>query len=339
MISFADSSVLCSIRVKTEEVLIETIGTSKDVALLDFPLHQNAGDSLIWLGEIGYLKRIGKRIRYRADRARFSVDDLRRAMPDGGVVLFHGGGNFGDLWPHFQAFREDAIAKLYDYRVVVLSQSVHFSSESAAARANSALMLHPDLTLMIRDSDSLRRAGRLLPDIHAIFCHDMAFGWEPVAREREGRGEGGGVVFVGRTDHEKVIDEPLCDASWHRVDWGLSGRDKLAWITGRIPGVIYRRIRIRAVQYLLFPIVQRLMDWQAELNVKSAREVVERAEILVTDRLHAHLLACFLGIKNVVVDNGYGKIEAIYAEYSGDFSTSHLAGSVTEAEQVVGILR
>lgn len=41
--------------------------------------------------------------------------------------------------------------------------------------------------------------------------------------------------------------------------------------------------------------------------------------LVVTDRLHAHVLAGLMGVPHIVVDNSYGKVAAIHGEYTHGF--------------------
>ncbi|MDI5788788.1 hypothetical protein PO124_11350 [Bacillus licheniformis] len=40
-----------------------------------------------------------------------------------------GGGNFGDLYPHFQQFRERVVEHYPDNRIVILPQSIYYEHE------------------------------------------------------------------------------------------------------------------------------------------------------------------------------------------------------------------
>ncbi len=87
------------------ELQSETLGTwgsvlahGGDVALLDFPSYQNAGDTLIYLGERRYLRDLAVNVRYLTDHARYRKEDLQRLHPTG-PLLIRGGGNLGDRWP------------------------------------------------------------------------------------------------------------------------------------------------------------------------------------------------------------------------------------------------
>lgn len=86
MLSRVDAEHLGGLREKTLDVLRGTVGAGSDVALLDVSNHGNAGDSLIFAGEIAYLRQLGVRLRYASDMRSYGARDLRREMPRG-VVL------------------------------------------------------------------------------------------------------------------------------------------------------------------------------------------------------------------------------------------------------------
>ena len=45
----------------------------------------------------------------------------------------------------------------------------------------------------------------------------------------------------------------------------------------------------------------------SERLVEDAARLFARHDLIVTDRLHGHILACLLNRKNIVLDNSYGK--------------------------------
>ena len=86
------------------------IGNGRPVALLDFPVYPNAGDSAIWLGTLSSLHRLGiHRLRYVCSFLTYSRDELARRIGDGCIVL-SGGGNFGDVYDPHQRLREEVIS-------------------------------------------------------------------------------------------------------------------------------------------------------------------------------------------------------------------------------------
>jgi pyruvyl transferase EpsO len=92
-----------------ESTLRPLLAGVRKVALLDYPNFPNVGDSAIWLGQIAWLRSLGLRPVYSADRRLYSEERLRRCVGDG-TIIFSGGGNLGDLWEDHQRFREAVVA-------------------------------------------------------------------------------------------------------------------------------------------------------------------------------------------------------------------------------------
>ena len=334
-----DHEYLAELRSTSTMLLQEAIGGVRDVALLDIPNQRNVGDSLIWAGEVAYLQRMGLRVRYAADRLGYRAEDLRAAMPNG-VVLLHGGGNIGDLWPAQQKHREEVVAELHDYRIVQLPQSILFNSREAAAHANSVMAAHPDLTLLLRDHESIERARVDLPDINTAFCYDMALGCQLTPRQ----GSNSAVLIIGRRDVEgrsglaDVGPGWLSDVETIKTDWGpLSGWLGLKWRFARATSrlnhyLVYANRRLGTPRIRpLHPLAMRAVSSINRTNIESAVRTYSRARVAVVDRLHAHILAVLLDVEHVVLDNSYRKIGSVYDEYSGRASTAHYATNLDDA--------
>ncbi|MCD2170212.1 polysaccharide pyruvyl transferase family protein [Microbacterium sp. JC 701] len=315
-----DREVLQALRDQTRQILLEHLGGVTRVALLDVPTYQNVGDSMIFAGELTYLRSMGVDIVYMSDIHRFDQSELNRLLGPAGVILLQGGGNFGDIWPEFQAFRENVVESNPHHRIIHLPQSVSFDSEANAQRTNDLLAQHPDFTLLLRESESIARGRRLLPDVRVEFCPDMALGWTPPevrsSRHRE--------VVLARRDRERaaaIAGQTTSEGAVER-DWGLRLGSSMAWRFVRLPGRLAR----------IFPVIRRqrgasaILRWgylrMTNLNLRSGVKLFSSASHVTTDRLHAHVLAALMGIPHTVYDNSYGKIGAIYREYTHLFSTA-----------------
>jgi pyruvyl transferase EpsO len=312
------------------EVLTRVIPPDAPVALLDFPLHHNAGDNLIWAGTVAYLGRLGHRIRYMATINRYKADDLRRLHPDGPILL-QGGGNFGDRWPESQYFRERVIAEFPDRRIIQLPQSVEMTA-STAARVGEAYSAHPALTVLVRDTRSMAQAGRLLPGVDVRFCPDLAFGYEPSRAPRPRRD----IIQIKRTDSESAMNGPLLDepdvGDMETTDWALRRLQHLQWHLEKAPGALVRRMPAapRAVYRILIqPSYARI----AGIQIRAAERTLGEGRLIVTDRLHAAILAAMMGVPVVALDNATGKIAAAYADYLCWFPMVVLAEDAREARR------
>jgi exopolysaccharide biosynthesis predicted pyruvyltransferase EpsI len=278
-----------------------------------------------------------------SDLIRFDEAMLRRRVPDGPILL-HGGGNFGDVWPWFQQFREDVVRRFPDRTIVQLPQSVQFSSADAAARANEVLGGHPDFTLLVRDRRSEERAAAMLPDVRTVFSPDSALGWTP----RPGRTAASTRMLVlARGDREASSGlreriAPVLGRDDVVMDWGFHGLAQARWLAVRVPGRVSKlapRLRTNAL-------VDRAVVYgyraNARQNVDSAVRSFARSRLVVTDRLHAHVLAGLLGIRHLVLDNNYGKISAIHRDYtrlfeSGTFVSDPCAIAALAREELAAL--
>lgn len=118
---------------RIHETLGPLIPLGAPLALFDFPNHRNVGDSTIWLGELDYLKRWHPRSRivWMSD-IRLALARPLPALPEGCVILIHGGVNFGDFWEHHQRLRERLTRYFVSNRVKRMRMQ---SSKSTVERA------------------------------------------------------------------------------------------------------------------------------------------------------------------------------------------------------------
>ncbi|KJL40821.1 polysaccharide pyruvyl transferase family protein [Microbacterium trichothecenolyticum] len=336
----ADREILQSIRNDTSRTWTSLIGDASDVVLLDVPSHRNAGDSMIWGGEVEYLRQIGKRVALSSDLRRYSADVINAKSSEDTPLLLHGGGNFGDVWPVFQRGREEVVRDFPRRKIIQLPQSIKFETAESAARANAIFGAHADFTLIVRDEQSLERASRGLPDVRTVLSPDAALGWSPAAPDIDARG----VLALLREDHEalhplKTAILPYLGADDEATDWHIGWPTVAKWhllkTPGRVTSVVpalrnspsYRRVLESAGNALL------------EMNLDSAVRLFAGRPLVVTDRLHAHVLATLLGIPNIVFDNSYGKISAIVRAYTGQFSTTNFVSSMEEGLDLISDFR
>ena len=74
-------------------LLAPVVPQAATVVLLDYPVHGNTGDHLIWLGTERWLESIDARV-----TGRWHIDNFTfPRLPDDTIVLCQGGGNFGDI--------------------------------------------------------------------------------------------------------------------------------------------------------------------------------------------------------------------------------------------------
>src|SRR5262249_42081542 len=100
------------------EVIDTLVPAGARVAYLDYPVHQSGGDLLIMLGTQQFFEDYGLDVTYRASA--FNFHPHRFLQDSKTVIVCHGGGNFGDLYPHFHGFRESLVRRYSSHRIIVL---------------------------------------------------------------------------------------------------------------------------------------------------------------------------------------------------------------------------
>ncbi|MGY1659604.1 polysaccharide pyruvyl transferase family protein [Geodermatophilus sp. SYSU D00705] len=327
------SEAVAEIQRRSIDVLGRFLGPGEQVALLDFPSHQNAGDSLIYLGESEYLERLGVSVQYVADIARFDVGLLRRRLQHNSTLLLNGGGNLGDRWSDIQLFRERIIEAFPDRRIIQLPQSTDFSEAESLQRTQAVFGSHPDLILMMREQRSLAFAREHFsaPGTTVVHCPDAAFG---VGVHRPAAPPTVDVLALLRRDSEAVtrsFDFPGLEVL--RDDWGLSGWRDRQWRLSRVPGRLQRYVPKAAG--VLYPAVARSYELQARINIRDAIEKLSRGRVVVTDRLHAAVLGGLCGLPVVALDNAYGKVSGVYEDYLCRLPNVRFASDAPTARQLV----
>jgi len=289
----------------------ETLGPllqcSGRVALLDFPNYPNVGDSAIWLGVIEYLRARGiDRVCYSSDWFTYSRAHLA-ARVGSGTILMSGGGNLGDLWPHHQHFREEVIASFPHNRIIQLPQSIWFEDREALERARRVFDRHPDLTLLVREHQSLAIARREF-GARSELCPDMAFCLGPLRREIPPSRP---FVFLARTDHESRGLHHGGNAL-ERVDWRI---ERTSWLSLLHRVSRHLPIGSPALRWLRGPL-SRTYEPLARRRVERGCRLLGAGRVVVSDRLHGHVLCILLGIPHFLLDNRYGKVRSFHEAWT-----------------------
>lgn len=300
----ASESLVETLRATLDTVLRPLVPTDQPVALLDFPVHGNCGDSAIWLGGRSTLRRLGvSSIAYTCSIRTFSPYDLARRIGHGTIFL-SGGGNLGDIYLPHQELREKVIASCPANPIVQLPQSIYFESQAAIKKARPILEGHPQFTLLIRDLCSLAIARREFPGVRSILCPDIALGLGPLRPTREPSHR---VLWLSRTDRESL----------RRNNLGVAppGVLRMDWITWRDPNRgIVQRVWRRALNEPR--LIQLLNPVLARRNLYRGIGILSAGRWVITDRLHGHLFALLLGIPHCLLPNSNGKIRAFYETWT-----------------------
>jgi exopolysaccharide biosynthesis predicted pyruvyltransferase EpsI len=330
--SAAQPELLAGLTGEITRVLREVIPANEPCALLDHPDHPNVGDSAIWLGERRFLRSHGIKVAYSCSIKTFDERCLRAAMPRG-TVLIHGGGNFGTLWPHHQQLREQLLERLRDYRIVQLPQSIHYDDAAALRRTAQLIGQHPAFTLLVRDQNALR-IGREELGATTLLCPDSALLLAGTVRRSVPDLD---CLILARTDKERAYQglETACQG----LGVSVAALDWLDEPSGRLHRIRNRLLSHARGAWAGSPVFQlpMLLVWDRLARERTQRgcRLLNRGRIVLTDRLHAHILCTLLGIPHIVLDNNCGKLSGFTRCWTAEHPLCHLADSVAEATRIV----
>ncbi len=277
---------------------------NNDYVLLDLPYYENPGDTLIWEGTLNFLGELPWKMRYATGK-----DNYRKPhVGKGTVVLLQGGGNWGDLWPEHQRFRERVIREFPDNPVVVLPQSVHYDDTENLRRDAAFLKDYPNVVICLRDKHSFEILSDVVPN-RLLLVPDMAF-FVDARKYADEVEEGDGTLYLRRVDKEappRLCKEIPADADVH--DWPTIER----WPQELHDGLRRKLRRCRKIKrWTGIDLSGKSIDryWHDVMRpayLRSGIGFISRYSIIYSTRLHVTILGMLLGKKVHVLDNSYGK--------------------------------
>ncbi len=314
-------TVMTRLSLKLDEIH-RKIPVGSRVIYLDIPVYLNVGDLLINRGTEAFLRRSGISVLTRlsvfdlckidvgAHTASLKANAVRliRSLDPAAIIVFQGGGNFGDLYPDLQLLREAVIKEFTERRIVVLPQSVHFESSGAQARAFELMFSHPDIHFFVRDRPSLEMldafsTGRstLMPDMaHALWGQFDA---------RSAASPTKATLFMLRRDGERLQDQ---EARPHSIDWDdvITPAEKFSW-----------RLVRKALHTGVGPLQPAVMSAWYKLCDRLIHKAADRFRThqrVETDRLHGMILSTLVSRPVIYHDNSYGKLGRYAGEWLKD---------------------
>lgn len=268
--------------------------------LYGFPNYSNVGDSAIWQGSV-------KALREHFGRGPLHIsEDLPASAPLPTLslntqIVLQGGGNFGDLWGGFLDFRERIVENFPDNRIVQLPQSIFFGDAGREERCRQILSRHSDLTLMVRDKRSFKVAATLHRG-RTELVPDMALALGSMPRPTNSSVP---IIALLRGDKERLIsDDPEIRSKISVTDWIHEPRYRQS----QILKLVRRMERYSPATWGILNKVRTVVSGQlARLRIERGCRVLSQGRVVITDRLHGHILCALMKIPHVVMDNSYGK--------------------------------
>lgn len=322
-----------SLQLQIDETLRPLIPKGAPVAHVGYPNYWNVGDSAIWLGTQATLDRLDIKTVYRCGCTDYNRDVMAKCI-DGGMILIAGGGNFGDLYAVHQWLRERILQDFPDNPVLQLPQSVWFVERDKLARFQGICEGHPNFHILVREQQSLRKAAKYF-SAPASLCPDMAFGLGSLERPTQAVKD---IVWLARSDIESTGPrKPPAELEIELQDWVRPGPDDQFFIVradkynNRIKELVSQLASNPAGDEGRATELAACYHQLAQLRFRRGLKMLSAGSVVITDRLHGHILCLLMGIPHVVLDNSYKKISGVFEAWTSASPNATFAQSPQQA--------
>ncbi|XP_071079966.1 uncharacterized protein [Haliotis cracherodii] len=284
----------------------------KQAILLDIASFENKGDPAITTGEVYLLRRLGIKLLYYCNyyactdknldyaknlTTRYSHNDL--------VVLIHGGGNLVGYSAN-DKLRDKIFQRFSNFKMVLFPQSIFLNKNSKKQHLEFCKKLYQNqgnFTMVLRDRQSLGYAETYFRGKPILMmAPDMAFQIGAVPRFISPSFD---ILWLKRSDGEspgyKLPKLPL-GITVHCSDWW-------GWKT---------------------PKGHTTME-TAFLMANNGLIFLQRGRVVITDRLHGHILSTLLDIPHVLIDNSYRKLSSYHNTWTRGLANTVIADNASHA--------
>jgi pyruvyl transferase EpsO len=313
-------------------------GRAERICIIDPPGYANVGDSAIFLGELAFLRRNFPEARIDFFDTNNYTPACDRFIRQASIILLQGGGNFGELWPHHHRIRMEILERFPRMPIVQLPQSISFTTQACIDATAQAIESQGNFTLLVRDRKSQAFAEKHFP-CKTLLCPDMAFALGDLARTPASLD----FLCLLRRDKEMIADHSrLLD-----VLAGLGGSlDVADWTeepwsrVRRLDNALGRTWRkwpwtIEFTRSIAFRVRERYAHERLAFGLR----LLSRGSMVITDRLHAHVLCCLLGVRHLLFDSVDGKVSALHDAWTKDAQIARLVSSMDQVASLVHELR
>lgn len=323
------SKIIKSLADKIDEEITPVTGRNslEKVVLADIPVHPNVGDDAITLGELTFLRKHHKNIKVSAFPYNLLSTQIYGLLEQADTIFLHGGGNFGDIWPHHHNVRLEILDSFPNKNIVQFPQSIHFSDKVALEKTRRSVAKARNFTLFVRDKRSYSFAKAEF-NCDVRLCPDIVFS----LGEKEPKAPQVQFECLLRTDKE--IREEKSDAvqrvlrnkqhSFEVNDWLENSFWEKRYLN------VWNILRHSISSRLLVKHGMPLLESYATSRVNYGLRTLSRGEAVVTDRLHGYILSTLLGRKRYVFDSYDGKIRAFHDTWLSEDPSAIFCNSVEE---------
>lgn len=291
-------------------------GDVDKLVFTDFPDYPNVGDSAIALGQLKYFSENSIKV-----EAAYCIATLPRSVYDSKTaVMINGGGNIAGLFEGIDDHRNRIAQNLRPETLLIQApQSIHFATKIGRERFIREFASRDMLRMAVRDQTAVRELRGIIDDplLAPDAVHHLGKIASPPPTQRT-------TVLARRDQESGASDVPPGARDWKKDTRGLAFTSFIRW---------------KAIHS---PLAARLLNkpasaWENIANQRLHRgvQILSEGETVVTDRLHAMLIALQMGRSVIAVDNNNRKLTKYSDTWFGEAQPDiRFANSFTEAMRI-----
>lgn len=276
--------------------------------LFDYSPSENKGDSAIAVGEMILLRKLKIEVIFACKIGTCTVMTLEKAARISKtyserdlVILFHGGGNVIG-YQTIDKYRFSEIEQFRRFNIVMFPQSIFYRGPQSHINLCKRMYASHNLTFIWRDMVSFRTGRKLFPNVKSLLAPDIAYQIGHVDRFMHPSQD---ILWIKRED----VETPGYTTRPFQGPYRIHISDWLYWKTPKGTSPM-EDIFLMTTNGLMF---------------------LQRGRIVVTDRLHGHILSTLLDIPHIYIDNKEKKISNYHNTWTASVENIVLAESAEDA--------
>jgi exopolysaccharide biosynthesis predicted pyruvyltransferase EpsI len=322
---------------RVRDAFAPLIARGLPVALVDFSETPNASDHAIWLGEKRLLEELGAPIVYRCSPQSYDRSAMAAKLGEGLIVL-HGGVHSGRKDAAHRSFRWRLLADFPDHRAILMPYQPAREDEEHLKRAGAEFGSRGNLVLFAASENARKTLAFHFGDrVRIELAPDPAFLLPPRNRVAEIAYD---LVWIARTDSGNANDTTetaarLASQAAEKfpiprfgdgadIGYVAKHRPQTILLTDWQAFVFENEAARSALAKLSF-------DERAEAYVNRAFYLLSLGQVIITDRLHAHIFAMQLDLPHVLLNDGAGRNFAFHDTWTRSHARCRLAANPSEA--------
>lgn len=283
-----------------------------DYILLDVPYYANVGDVLIWQSTLDLLKKIKHKCLYTCSYATYTKPNIDKNV----IIVFLGGGNFGDLWFRHQQLRHQVMADFPENKIVQLPQSVCFKSAELLKEDIDIFARHKgNLIICLRDTKSYNFVKEHYTNAQIELLPDTAIAFEiENYYKSQSRKKNNNVLFVKRNDCELCNTNIEIPQNAVVSDWPSMQKTPFMlyvyWLIRKM--MLIFRISQKTIYRFTNAYYRRILK---DIYIKSGIKFLQKYDTIYSTRLHVAVLGWLLNKNVFLIDNSYGKCKGVVEQW------------------------